>query len=155
MLLKFPLHCYDEAGRMKPPVFLYILLLFVCRGLILLVISLSFREDSERLLRIFYPLPYHFYLSLIPILPAIFGLYLVSKRTILWKEKKFFWFKLLPFLLYLALLLDAAIQLYMLEEIEFAYSMSHGFSLLIAFCGILYMSKSKYFRELIVDWALP
>jgi len=153
--LKYPLHYYDDAGRMKPPVFVYILLLFVCRGLIVLIISLSFREDSERLLRIFYPLPYHFYLSLMPILPALFGLYIVSKRSILWKADKYVWFKWLPLCLYSALICDAAIQLYMLDEIDFAFSMNHGISLLMAFCGLLYMSQSQYMGHLMKDWSTP
>jgi len=140
---------------MKPPVFVYILLLFVCRGLLVLIISLSFREDSERLLRIFYPLPYHFYLSLLPILPALMGLYLVSKRTLLWKDEKYAWFKFLPTYLYSALICDAGIQLYMLEEIDFTFSMNHGLSLLMAFCGLIYLRQSKYIRHLMVDWTKP
>lgn len=140
---------------MKPPVFVYILLLFVCRGLIVLIISLSFRQDSERLLKIFYPLPYHFYLSLVPILPALMCLFLVSKRTILWKKEKYIWFKWLPVCLYTALVCDAGIQLYMLDAIKFAFSMNHGLSLLMAFCGLLYMSQSKYIRHLMKDWTSP
>lgn len=155
MPLKYPLHYYDEAGRMKPPVFVYILLLFVCRGLIVLIISLSFREDSERLLRIFYPLPYHFYLSLLPILPALIGLYLVSKRSVLWKEEKYVWFKCLPFCLYSALICDVGIQAYMLDEIDFTFSMNHGVSLFMASCGILYMIQSKYIKNLMIDWTTP
>ena len=121
----------------------------------MLIISLSFREDSERLLRIFYPLPYHFYLSLVPILPALMGLYLVSKRSVLWKEDKYIYFKWLPLCLYAALICDAAIQLYMLDEIKFAFSMNHGLSLLMAFCGLLYMSQSQYIRYLMKDWSTP
>lgn len=155
MQLKYPLHYYDEAGRMKPPVFVYILLLFVCRGLIILVISLSFREDSERLLRIFYPLPYHFYLSLLPILPALIGLYFVSKRTVLWTQQRFSWFRWLPWCLYAALLGDGIIQIYMLHEINFSFSMTHGVSLLMVFCGLLYMKQSRYIPHLIQDWTSP
>ena len=153
MQLKYPLHYYDEAGRMKPPIFVYILLLFVCRGLLVLIISLSFREDSERLLRVFYPLPYHFYLSLMPILPALVGLYFVSKRTILWGKERYTWFKCLPWCLYAALIFDALIQLYMLSEINFAFSMTHGVTLLIVVCGLLYMRQSRYMKHLVKDWS--
>jgi hypothetical protein len=152
MKLKYPLHYYDEAGRLKPPIFVYILLLFVCRGLIVLIISLSFREDSERLLRIFYPLPYHFYLSFTPILPALLALYLVSKRTILWHNGHHSWFRWLGLYLYCALLFDAAVQLYMLQEINFVYSITHGVSLLMIFCGLIYLRQSRYIVHLIKDW---
>jgi hypothetical protein len=153
MQLKYPLHHYDEAGRMKPPLFVYILLLFVCRGLIVLIVSLSFREDSERLLRIFYPLPYHFYLSLAPIIPALICLYFVSKRTVLWKKERYLWFRWLPWFLYSALIFDGAVQLYMLQEINFRFSMTHGMSLLAVFCGVLYMKQSRYIPHLIQDWS--
>jgi hypothetical protein len=140
---------------MKPPVFVYLLMLFVCRGLLVLIISLSFTEDRERLLRVFYPFPYHFYLSLLPILPALLALYLVSKRTILWKNERFTWFRFLPWCLYLALIVDAAVQIYMLNETHFQFSMTHGVSLLIVFCGLIYMKQSSYIRNLVSDWTLP
>ena len=155
MALKYPLHYYDDSGRMKPPLFAYLLLVFVCRGLMILIISLSFREDSERLLRIFYPLPYHFYLSLIPIIPALLSLFLISKRTILWKKARFAWFKPLRWCLGFALLLDIVIQLFMLREIYFVYSVSHGLSLLIAFSGIIYLINSSYIKHLVLDWTTP
>ena len=154
-LIKYPLQYYDEAGRMKPPLFAYLLLLFVCRGLIILIISLSFREDSERLLRIFYPFPYHFYLSLLPIIPALMALYLVSKRTLLWENNRFAWFRPLIWCMGLALLLDIGIQMYMLQEIGFAFSMSHGMSLLLAISGLIYLINSKYIKHLIIDWTTP
>lgn len=140
---------------MKPPLSVYLLLLFVCRGLLILIISLSFREDSERLLRIFYPQPYHFYLSLVPILPALLALYLVSKRTILWENKRYSIFKLLPSLMLLALLLDACIQFYMLWQTNFRYSMSHGLSIVIAIFSLCYLLQSKYIKTLIKDWQTP
>lgn len=155
MPLKYPLHLYDEAGRMKPPLVVYLLLLFVCRGLIILVISLSFREDSERLLRIFYPQPYHFYLSLIPIIPATLALYLVSKRTVLWGKGSYRIFMLLPVLLVIALIADAAIQIYMLNQISFAFSISHGLSGLVSFIGLMYLGRSQYIKYLIKDWQTP
>ncbi|MFT4654065.1 MAG: hypothetical protein ACJA0G_001086 [Kangiellaceae bacterium] len=155
MQLKYPLHYYDESGRMKPPVFVYILLFFVCRGLIVLIVSLSFTQDSERLLRVFYPLPYHFYLSLLPIMPALLGLYFVSKRTVLWSKERYLWFKWLPWCLYSALIFDGAIQLYILDEINFMFSMTHGVSLLIVFCGLIYLKQSRYMSHLIKDWTSP
>ena len=155
MQLKYPLNCYDEAGRMKPPLFVYILLLFVCRGLLVLIVSLSFTQDSERLLRIFYPFPSHFYLSLIPLAPALLALYLLSKRTILWQKEHHGWFKSLPFSLYCALILDGGIQIFILKETHFFFSLTHGVSLLFIACGLVYMKKSGYMRNLVEDWTRP
>lgn len=140
---------------MKPPLVLYLLLLFACRGLIVLIISLSFREDSERLIRIFYPQPYHFYLSLIPILPAFVALYLVSKRTILWSNQRFKIFMLMPWLMTMALILDACIQFYMLWQIDFRYSITHGVSIVIAITCLSYIWQSRYIKSLINDWQTP
>jgi hypothetical protein len=152
MQLKYPLHHYDEAGRMKPPVLVYLLLLFVCRGLLILIISLSFREDSERLLRFFYPLPYHFYLSLVPILPALIGLYFLSKRTVLWAKERFTWSMWLPWCLYFALSLDGLIQIYILDQMTYAFSITHGLSVIIVVSGLIYIKRSKYLRNLVLDW---
>lgn len=120
-----------------------------------MVISLSFREDSEALLRLFYPQPYHFYLSLIPIFPAFLALYLVSKRTVLWGKERFALFGWLPVFMFAALLLDSAIQVYMLREINFRFSINHGVSILVSFIGMLYLSRSRYIKNLIKDWRTP
>lgn len=155
MSLKYPLHKYDESGRLKPPLFVYVLMLFVCRGLLILIVSLSFREDSERLLRVFYPQPYHFYLSLIPILPAIFALYLVSYRNKLWSAKNYRIFKCLSWCMTGAILLDMGVQFYILNGINFAFSATHGVSLFACFCGLIYIYQSQYMRHLIIDWTRP
>jgi hypothetical protein len=155
MPLKYPLHYYDDTGRLKPTLFVFFLLLFVCRGLIILIFSLSFREDSERILRFFYPEPYHFYLSLIPILPALFALYLVSRRTILWEKNKYKIFKLLPIIMAAALIADAAMQVQILWKIHFAFSLSHGVPLVICLLGLIYIVKSKYIKNLVNDWKTP
>lgn len=140
---------------MKPPIIMYIMMLFVIRGLLILIISLSFREDSERLLRLFYPHAIHFYWSLIPILPALAGLYIVSKRSILWEKRRYFMFKMLPWLMAFALLLDLAIQLYMLWQIHFKYSLAHGLSIVTAATFVIYILQSKYFKTLLNDWKNP
>jgi hypothetical protein len=155
MPLKYPLHYYDDTGRLKPTSFVFFLMLFVCRGLIILIISLTNREDSETLLRIFYPESYHFYLSLIPILPALFALYLVSRRTILWEKEKFRIFRLIPITMATALIADAVVQGHMLWKIHFVFSLSHGLSLVISLFGLIYIVNSQYMKNLVMDWKTP
>lgn len=155
MTLKYPLQYYDDTGRLKPTLFVFFLLLFVCRGLIILILSLSAGDDSDRLLRLFYPEPYHFYLSLIPILPALFALYLVSRRTILWGKNKYKIFKLLPMIMATALIADAVIQVQMLWKIHFVFSLSHGVPLVICLLGLIYIVKSIYIKDLVQDWKTP
>lgn len=155
MALKYPLNYYDESGRLKPPIFIYIFLLFVSRGLLTLIISLSFREDSEALIRLFYPQPYHFYLSLLPLLPAVFALYLVSYRNKLWKTAKFTRFRWLKPLMLLALCIDLVIQAYILTQMQFAFSMSHGVSICMCGLGLMYLIRSQHLKNLTYDWSRP
>jgi hypothetical protein len=155
MPLNYPLHYYDEGGRLKPTIFVFFLLLFVCRGLIVLIISFSIRQDSDGFLRLFYPLPYHFYLSLSPILPALFTLYLVSRRTILWGKENYKVFKLLPITMATALIADAMVQGHILWRLDFVFSLNHGISLVISLFGLIYIVKNKYIKNLVRDWQTP
>ena len=155
MPLKYPLHYYDEAGRLKPPLFIYIFLLFVCRGLLILAISLSFREDKESLLRLFYPQVYQFYLSLLPLLPAIYALYLVSHRNKIWANNNYQYYRRLKPFMALALLIDASIQFYILARLQFSFSMSHGLAIAMAILGLMYILRSSHLKNLIKDWSSP
>ena len=140
---------------MKPPLLLYIALLFVCRGLLILIVSLSFREDSELLIRMFYPQPEHFNLSLIPMIPSLFALYLISKRNSLWESKRYHLFALLSKVVSLALLLDLAAQTYILSQTHFQYSLAHGLNLVLLSLFISYHLKSRYLKDAYIDWKTP
>ncbi|WP_371193338.1 DUF2919 family protein [Glaciecola sp. SC05] len=155
MPLKFPLHHYDEAGRLKPPLMLYIFLLFLCRGFLLLVISLSFREDSSRMMSLFFPNKWDFYWSLLPAVPAMLILALFSQRSKIWLSKKQRLFSIIPAVFAIALLADIAVQMSILWRIDFQFSLAHGLAILLATVGLVYASKSKHMRDLPVDWSRP
>jgi len=122
MSLKYPLHHYDEGGRLKPPLLLYIFLLFVCRGFILLIISLSFREDSDRMMGLFFPNKFDFYWSLLPTVPALGLLAILSQRSKLWQKQRLRMFSWILPLFVFALVLDIAIQVSILSRIHFEFS---------------------------------
>ncbi|MFC4699107.1 DUF2919 family protein [Glaciecola siphonariae] len=153
MPLKFPLHHYDEAGRLKPPLLLYAFLLFLCRGFLLLIISLSFREDSSRMMSLFFPNKWDFYLSLLPSIPALIILILFAQRSKIWLNERQSWFKVVPILFVIALVGDIAIQLNILSRLDFRFSLTHGLSILLALIGLIYAHKSRHVRELPIDWA--
>nr|WP_136252460.1 DUF2919 family protein [Ningiella ruwaisensis] len=155
MPLKFPLHHYDEAGRLKPPLLLYCFLLFLCRGLVLLIVSLSFREDSSRMMALFYPNKWDFYLSLVPMIPAVLIFILLARRNSLWSKEKHALFRFIPALFAIALLGDIAVQLSILARIGFTFSATHGVSLILAISGLLYLTKSRHMRDLPRDWQAP
>lgn len=154
-MLKYPLNYFDEGGRMKPPLLLYVLLLFVCRGLLILIVSLSFREDSELLIRMFYPQSEHFNLSLIPMIPALFALYLISSRNSLWENKRYHLFKPLSKVVSVALLVDLSIQTYILSQTHFQYSLALGINLMLLILFISYHWKSTYLKDAYIDWKTP
>jgi len=153
MTLKFPLHHYDDAGRLKPPLMLYLFLLFLCRGLLLLIISLSFREDSSRMMSLFFPNKWDFYYSLIPAVPALLILALFSQRTKLWKNDRHGLFKWIPTFFVMALLADIAVQVSILSRIGFQFSFTHGLSILIAIIALVYFKQSRHMQDLPLDWA--
>lgn len=153
MPLKFPLHHYDEAGRLKPPLMLYVFLLFLCRGFLLLVISLSFREDSSRMMSLFFPNKWDFYWSLLPAVPAIMILGLFSQRTKIWAAQRQSLFKIIPLLFVIALLSDIAVQIGILSRMHFQFSFTHGISIVLAMVALAYASKSKHMRDLPWDWS--
>jgi hypothetical protein len=152
MPLKFPLHHYDVAGRLKPPLMLYCFLLFLCRGLLLLIISLSFREDSSRMMRLFYPSKNDFYWSLLPVLPALAVLALLSQRNRVWKNECMGLFKPMVTFFLVALLADISVQFGILWRIHFAFSMTHGMSILIGCIGLIYALKSRHMKDIVKDW---
>jgi hypothetical protein len=131
---------------------LYAFLLFVCRGFLLLIISLSFREDSSRMMTLFYPSKYDFYWSLLPVLPALVVLILLSQRNKIWRSERMWLFKPLVMLFVVALLADISVQLGILSRIHFAFSATHGFSILIALIGLVYAMKSRHMRDIVNDW---
>lgn len=152
MSLKYPLRYYDEAGRFKTPLYIYLLMLFSCRALFVLIVALSYRQDSEGLLSTFYPNNYHFYQSLIPMLPALLVLIIVSKRNAFWTTQKYFPFKFILPLTLFALLSDIAVQINILYQSDFNFSLVIGLSILVALSGILYIFRSAYFYDVLKDW---
>ena len=77
-----PFRDYDKHGCLKPPVWLYLALAFLLRSYVIWIISLSFRQDSTRLLSLFYPDKHSFMLELIVALPAVIAAALASLRRI-------------------------------------------------------------------------
>ncbi len=152
MNLKYPLSHYDEAGRLKPSFLSYGFLLFACRGLIVLIVAISLRQDGDRLLRVFYPETYHFYLSLLPIVPALLSLALLSKRASIIKSGRTKWFDLIIPVSCSAFIIDIIVQSYILNQINFVFSPTHGVSILIASTGLLFWLRGNRVRDMLVDW---
>ncbi|MFC3120637.1 DUF2919 domain-containing protein [Agaribacter flavus] len=155
MQLEFPLSHYDEGGRLKPPLFLYFVLLFFCRGIVIFVVALSVPNDSSRMMEIFYPEKYDFYLSLMSAVPAVLALVLLSRRYSIWQQSKQRLFSFLFALLVMASLIDLSLQIYIVNKLSYSFSISRALTLGGAVLALSYVLKSKHIRHLRKDWSKP
>jgi hypothetical protein len=152
MKMVLPLHYYDENGRVKPPLFLMLSLVFLARSIVVFIASLSFREDGGLLLSVFYPDKYQFYLTLASAIPSVALLLFIGFRERIWKAQRSSLFIILPFALALILIYDLCVQLYIISQQHFVYSWPMASTLLITLVIIWYLMLSKTLRILIRDW---
>ena len=150
--LKFPLERYDESGRLKPPLFFYIGLVFLCRSVFFLIVALSLRGQSDALMEIFYPSHREFYLSLITALFAVYLLFIVSRRNSLWRAHTGIHFKLMMPVALFASSLDIFLQLYILSIQNFAFSVNKVVTLTFAIVFVVYLITNPLVKSLSADW---
>lgn len=152
MKLLLPLKYYDDAGRVKPLLWFNLCLLFLARSYFVFVISAANMNDSGKLLGLFYPDKYDFYLGLLLGLPAVFCWAVASYRKQLWQKKYltlFYWLK--PLLL-LTLIADFAMHLQMAFQQHWAFSWVLALSLLLDALLFAYVARSKKLKLMISDW---
>ncbi|MDN4500957.1 DUF2919 family protein [Alteromonadaceae bacterium BrNp21-10] len=152
MKLLLPLKHYDEQGRVKPLVSIICCLAFLCRGYILFILSMSYRQDSTFLLRLFYPQTHDFYASLAVGLPAFIIVALVVYRDKIWRAERLYYFKLIWPLLLLSLVADGALHLLMAQQSHWAFSWVIAGTLLIDASWLFYVSRSRYLDVMLGDW---
>ncbi|NBD00004.1 DUF2919 family protein [Atlantibacter hermannii] len=71
---------YDPHGRLKLPVFFWLVLLLQARTWVLFVAAGASREQGEALMRLFYPDSETFWLGLLPGIPAVLAFLLSGRR---------------------------------------------------------------------------
>ena len=74
---------FDSNGYLKAPVLFWVILLFQARTWVLLILAGASREQGQAILSEFYPDPHHFWLGLLPGIPAALT-FLVSGRRQRW-----------------------------------------------------------------------
>ena len=104
MKMLLPLEYYDDAGRVKPAVALYFCIVFLSRSLLILIGSVSVRENSEQLLALFYPEKQYLYISLAIAFPAFLALLLLGFREKIWLAEKLWMFSCIKPLLIFSVL---------------------------------------------------
>jgi hypothetical protein len=142
----------DDKGHIKPPIFLYFIILFLARGWCVFIASLTQFSDQSGLVRLFYPEKSDFMLALIAGVGAVFVYGLViseRKRSPVWLQPIFK--HLLP-MLWLLVILDGVILSQRLIHDFFVFKISYALDVLVIFWSALYLLKSKRLKYYTQDW---
>jgi hypothetical protein len=142
----------DDKGHIKPPIFLYFIILFLARGWCVFIASLTQFSDQSALVRLFYPEKSDFILSLIAGVGAVFVYGLViseRKRSPVFLQPIFK--HLLP-ILWVLVILDGVILSQRLMHDFFVFKISYALDVLVIFWSSLYLLKSKRLKYYTQDW---
>ncbi|WP_415837640.1 DUF2919 domain-containing protein [Shewanella denitrificans] len=142
----------DDKGHIKPPIFLYLMLVFLARGWCVFIASLTQFSDQAGLVKLFYPEKSDFILALVSGVGAvmIYGLIIAErKRSPAWLQPIF---RRLIGILWLLLVLDAIILGQRLAHDYFIFKISYALDGLILFWSALYLANSKRLMHYVKDW---
>ena len=142
----------DDKGHIKPPIVLYLLLVFLARGWCVFIASLTQFNDQAGLVRLFYPHKEDFILALCSGIGAvlIYGL-IIAERKRAWE---FFIpaFKHTKKGLWVLLFVDGGILIQRLVHDSFVFKISYGLDALLLFWSFIYVLKSKRLQYYFKDW---
>ncbi len=155
MKLLLPLKYYDEAGRVKPALAVYVCILFLSRSLLIIVGSISVRENGEQLLGMFYPDKQYLYISLATATPAFAVLLLLGFREKIWNTNKCWIFTCIKPLLIFSVLTDLSLHTMMASLDRWQFSWVIAFTLLIDLLIFYYLIKDKHTKLMLIDWKIP
>ena len=152
MKLLLPLKYYDDAGRVKPSMALYVCIAFLSRSLLILVGSVSVRENGEQLLAMFYPEKQYLYISLAIALPAFLGLLLLGFREKIWHADRCWMFSCIKPLLIFSVLADVSLHIMLASIGHWQFSWVIAVTLLIDFLIFYFLVKDKHTHLMLMDW---
>ncbi|MCL1079781.1 DUF2919 domain-containing protein [Parashewanella spongiae] len=144
----------DDKGRIKPPLFLYLILIFLARGWCVFILSLTQAGQRDGLVKLFYPLKDDFIASIIvgSIGLGIYFLVTVERRgKPLWLIPVFSKLKLL---LFASVSTEFALIVIRLSHIDYQFSWIYAIEILILFWGIIYLLKSKHLKYYSQGWTI-
>ncbi|WP_076414809.1 DUF2919 domain-containing protein [Shewanella sp. UCD-KL12] len=142
----------DEKGHIKPPIFLYLMLIFIARGWCIFAASLTQASDRAALVALFYPQKSDFIMALVAGVGAVLIYVLViaeRKRSPLWLRPMF---NQLKWMLLLLLLVDGALLVERTINAYYLYSWSTGLDALFLFWSFIYLFQSKRLNHYFSDW---
>ncbi|GGP90691.1 DUF2919 domain-containing protein [Shewanella ulleungensis] len=144
----------DERGHIKPPLFLYLILIFLARGWCIFIASLTQFNDRSGLVRLFYPEKSDFILALIAGVGAVllYGLVIA--------ERKRSWLLLRPlfnrsiWFLWALLILDGVFLLQRIIHDDYLFKVGYSLDALFLFWSVIYVLKSKRLHYYFADWII-
>jgi hypothetical protein len=152
MKLLLPLKYYDEAGRVKPAISLYICIAFLTKSLLILIGSVSVRANGDQLLALFYPERQYLYISLCIAFPAFLALLLLGFREKIWQADRCWMFLLIKPLLILSVLTDLGLHIMLAGIAQWQFSWVIAITLLIDALVFYFLLKDKHTKLMLKDW---
>jgi hypothetical protein len=152
MKLLLPLKYYDDAGRVKPAVALYFCIVFLSRSLLILVGSVSVRENGEQLLALFYPEKQYLYVSLAIAFPAFLALMLLGFREKIWQANRCWMFSCIKPLLLFSVLADLVLHIMLANIHHWQFSWVIALTLLLDSLIFYFLVKDKHTQLMLMDW---
>ena len=145
---------FDFDGKLKIPVGFYLVLLYLLRGYVLWVISLTYRDDPTLILSLIYNDSRLFFYSLLIGVPAAASFVLFSLKS--QKQKPWFikcW-KGQRWLLAISLILDLAAQIFVFIR---GVNTAHWSQMILLILGVYllwYWIKSLKIKRFFSNWLL-
>jgi hypothetical protein len=150
--LLLPLKYYDEAGRVKPPVAVYVCALFLCRSLIVVIAALSASDASRDLLALIYPQRTLLYVNVCFALSALASLVVMGFRYKIWTNKITWLFVLIRPLLLFAAIGELFFYLALAHYNSWAFSWPIALTILVTGFCVFYLAKDKHLTCMMQDW---
>ncbi|WP_243885332.1 DUF2919 domain-containing protein [Shewanella algae] len=152
-LLKFEhVRWLDNNGHIKPPLLLYIIVLFLARGWCVFAASLTQASDRAALVRLFYPEKSDFLLALAAGAGAllVYGLIVAERKRVF--EVVIPIFRQIRWWLALLLGIDGMLLIQRLGHSDWLFSWNLALDALLLFWSLLYLAKSAHLRHYLNDW---
>ena len=155
MKLLLPLKYYDDAGRVKPGISLYFCIVLLSRSLLILIGSVSVRDNGDQLLALFYPDKQYLYISIGIAFPAFVALFLLGFREKIWHAKNYWIFSCIKPLLIFSVLADLGLHIMLANKGHWQFSWVIAVTLLLDSLVFYFFLKDKHTQLMLMDWKKP
>ena len=143
---------FDLEGRVKVPIGYYLLLIYLLRGYVTWIFSLTYAQDRSLILSLVYPQHKLFITSLLLGIPAVIAFVLFTLKSQTAKPWfQFIWSKMRWFLAF-AVVCDLAMQGWFFYRHPLQIHWSQLVSFIIGIYLLWYWSQSKSIRRFFTNW---